>query len=142
VDLTVRNDKQALTIACNLVTFPSALSGRNYAVTAVCTDNSSNEAPILNGLQKFSLQRQGTPPTIRILCVAHTANLALGDFATESRAASSATPEDFLLHSLTTLAPHFSDIPRLREERWCSLGDIANYIMIHWTQVIGCLKEN
>jgi hypothetical protein len=36
----------------------------------------------------------------------------------------------------------FSDIPRLREERWFSLGKITNYIVIHWRQVIGFLNEN
>jgi hypothetical protein len=36
----------------------------------------------------------------------------------------------------------FSNIRRLEEERWFTLGDIANYVMIHWTLMIGFLKEN
>jgi hypothetical protein len=36
----------------------------------------------------------------------------------------------------------FSNIRRLQEGRWFSLGDITNYIMIHWTLMIGFLKDN
>jgi hypothetical protein len=36
----------------------------------------------------------------------------------------------------------FSDIPRLREERWFSLGEITDYIMAHWMQVVSFLKDN
>jgi hypothetical protein len=36
----------------------------------------------------------------------------------------------------------FSDIPRLREEFWFSLGKVTDYIMIYYWQVIGFLTEN
>jgi hypothetical protein len=35
----------------------------------------------------------------------------------------------------------FSDVPRLREERWFSLGKIADYIMAYWMQVVSFLKD-
>jgi hypothetical protein len=86
---------------------------------------------MLNELHMFSLPRQARLPIIRILCVAHTAILALSDVLTESRGAklcdiqriASALPD-------YTGAP-LSNIPRLREGSWFSLGDITNYIMIH-----------
>jgi hypothetical protein len=36
----------------------------------------------------------------------------------------------------------FSNIRMLQKGRWFSLGDITNYIMIHWTLMIGFLKDN
>jgi hypothetical protein len=35
----------------------------------------------------------------------------------------------------------FSDIPRLREERWFSLGEITDYILAHWMQVVSFLND-
>jgi hypothetical protein len=35
----------------------------------------------------------------------------------------------------------FSDIPRLREERWFSLGEITDYIMAYWMQIVSFLKD-
>jgi hypothetical protein len=35
----------------------------------------------------------------------------------------------------------FSDIPGLREDHWVSLGEIIDYLMIHWTKFIGLLND-
>jgi hypothetical protein len=34
-----------------------------------------------------------------------------------------------------------SDIPRLREERWFSPGEISDYIMAHWMQAVSFSKD-
>jgi hypothetical protein len=37
--------------------------------------------------------------------------------------------------------PPFSDIPRLREEQWFSLGEITDQIMAYWMQVVTILND-
>jgi hypothetical protein len=97
---------------------------------------------MLNELQAFPLQSQSRLPIIRIPCVAHTANLALGDFMTKSRGGKPCHIRIILAALPDYTGTPFSDMPKIREEHWFSLGYITNYSRIHWTQMIGFLKEN
>jgi hypothetical protein len=113
VGLKVLNDEQAPTISENLVMIPSTLAAQKYIVAVVCTDKASGEVSIPDELQTFLLPPQAGPLIIRIPCIAHTENLALGDFGTESGGAKRChVRRIFTVLSDYTGAP-FSDVLRL-----------------------------
>jgi hypothetical protein len=111
-------------------------------VITVCTDNASNDVSMLNELHILSLPHQGWLPIIGIPCVAHTANVTLGDFLTESRRSKPCDIRRIIAALPDYSDAPFSDIPRLREGHWFSLGENTTYIMIPCPQVIGFLTEN
>jgi hypothetical protein len=121
VHLKVLKDGRALTIASSLATIVSALAARNDIVAPVCIDNAS-EVPMLTELHMYSLSCRTRRPIMQILCVAHTADLALGDFLTESRGAKLCDIRRILAALPDYTGAPFSDIPRRREELWLNLG--------------------
>jgi hypothetical protein len=125
------DDERAVTIANNLITVVSTLLARGYVVTAACADNISNEVSMLNQLHIQSLPCLPCPPIVRIPCIAHTANLELGDFLTESTGATLCDTQEVLIAPSDCTNAPFSTVPRVREEHWFSLREVTKYIMTY-----------
>jgi hypothetical protein len=67
---------------------------------------------------------------------------ALVDFLMKAREAKLCDIQRILSARPDYTGAPFNDIPGQVEERWFSLGEIINYIMIHWTKMIGFLNKN
>jgi hypothetical protein len=78
---------------------------------------------------------------VRIQRVANIADLTLGDLLTESTGTRPCDIRKSLVALPNYASVRFSDIPRLTEEHWLSLGEIVEYIMTNWTPVIRFLKD-
>jgi hypothetical protein len=68
--------------------------------------------------------------------------MALRDFLTESKGVKPCDIQKIIAAVPDYTGARFSDVPRLRDECWFSLGEVTNYIIIHCWQVISLLTEN
>jgi hypothetical protein len=133
LDLVDLPDQKSETIARRVAPLIQKLSERNLIVTAVCTDNASNEKAILDSKHDFALQTLTGLPILRLPCAAHTLNLAMTDFLK-----SSINSQPSILQLLQTIiqalpkgfTSPFHTMPRLNEARWLSCGDVIMYLLL------------
>jgi hypothetical protein len=134
-------DQRAPTIAGYVSPVIQKLTAKNLIVTAVCTDNASNEKAILNPDHDYSLQAQTGLPLLRLPCLGHTVNLAMHDFFN----ASSPSILDGL-HEVFRSLPHFPGsefhaMPRINEGRWFSVADLVYYLFRNASSIEKYLSE-
>jgi hypothetical protein len=116
MNMKVLNGERALMIVGSLVTLLSTHTARDDGVTAVCTDNASNELSVLNELHTFSLPRQTKLTIIRIPRIPHTANLTVGDSLTESSGTRRRDIRKILAALPDYICAPFNDIRRGQEK--------------------------
>jgi hypothetical protein len=135
LDLFDLPNQTSKTISSRVAPVIQSLAQKNWVVTAVCTDNASNEKAILNAEHDYSLQELTGLPIVRLSCIAHTVNLALSDFLHN--------PLHKILDALQKVLQalprgarsQFTSVPRINETRWLSCREVVMYLVQHAPEI-------
>jgi hypothetical protein len=141
LDLCVTKDQKAKTIGAAVKDVVNTLKEKNYVVTAVCTDNASNEKAMLDPKKDSALQVRTGLPLFRVPCTAHTANLAVHDFLEDDTYQLLPQIKKIIAAIPTHPDSRFATMPRLNEGRWFSLAEVTLYLTAHFAEVRAFLQE-
>jgi hypothetical protein len=141
LDLFDLEDQKSKTIALAVTPIIQHLYRSNLVVTAICTDNASNERALLNPANDYSLQQLTGLPILRLPCLAHTGNLGTHDFL-NSGDPSILSQLQLVVKSLPRgSGSPFHSLPRINETRWLSCGETVMFILQHYSAIEGYLSE-
>jgi hypothetical protein len=101
LDLIQIRSQTAESIVSVIVPIVDSLKENKVIVTAICTNNASNEKASLNPKHDFAIQNQFAIPIFRVPCLAHTANLAIEDALKEFGEESLYSKIQFIISNLS-----------------------------------------
>jgi hypothetical protein len=134
-------NQTALTTADVLTDTILALREQGFRICAIANDNASAEIKAVQRLLDGETTKQQAFTLMRVPCLSHTVNLAVGDFLTRQYRGHKIWHELRALRSFICKRKVCRDVPSLVETRWYCLCDFFGFVARHTDDITARISE-